>query len=188
MRKPIATTAAMFLLGVVSLLSGCGVSSGPKQTAASSVPKETATLIVYQEDASVGTIQVLWNGQTEATNLAYQKSTGPLKVQAGAGALKITGPNVTDRLNLTPNTTNDFIIWGWGMLWGTTLLTADSTPAEGSAAKLRVENCQIETPTDLYVLLPGSTPNGNPTYKQLICNQPNSIGGPIPTYQMLSPG
>jgi hypothetical protein len=195
--KPNSKTAAMFLLGFVSLLSGCAGSPGSNQTSSgsnqtSSGSNQTATLIVYQEDASVGTIQVLWNGQIEVTNLAYQKSTGPLKVQAGAGALEIRGSNVplpgSLPLNLTPNTTNNFLIWGWGMLSGTTLLTADTTPAEGSGAKLRVESCETETPADLYVLPLGSTPNGNPTYKQLICNAPNSVGGATPTYQVLSPG
>jgi hypothetical protein len=160
----------------------------------------TASLIVYQEDVTFGTVQVLWNGQTEAQSLAFQKNTGALSVHAGTGTLEITGPNVfvagaepgqenvwSTQQYLTPNTTNDFIIFGWGPYsWSTALLTADTTPAQGSAAQLRVENCQLGPSVDVYILPSGKTPSGNPTYTALGCAE-TVVGGATPTYQVLSP-
>jgi len=160
----------------------------------------TATLTVYQEAATFGTVQVSWNGQTEAKSLAFQKNTGALSVQAGTGTLEITGPNVfvpgtepgqasviSAQEYLTPNTTNDFIIFGSGpYTWGTALLTADTTPAQGSAAQLRVENCQLGPQVDVYILPSGKTLSGNPTYTALGCAS-SGVGGATPTYQVLSP-
>jgi len=181
---PSVTKLAILPVGFVFLLlSGCGSS---KQTAAS-----TATVIVYQENFDQGTVQVSWSGQSEAQSLAFQEDTGPLRLQAGAGTMEITGSNVSFNdipLTLTPNTTNEFIMFGFEPYeQAYMLLTADTTPAAGSGAKLRIENCTVEsTAGNLYLLPSGSVPNANSTsLSNYICNL-NPVGGGV--YQVLSLG
>jgi hypothetical protein len=86
-------TRTELLIGILDIACfhwGCGDHSG-STIADKTVPAQSASLNVYQENASWGTIQVSWNAQTVATNLTYQHNTGPLKVQAGAATVNVTG-------------------------------------------------------------------------------------------------
>lgn len=166
---------ATLLLGFVSLSSGCG----------GGAPEQTATVIVYQESPTVGTVQVLWNGKIEAQSLAFQKNTRALTLPAGPGTLKIIGqfyngppmsPSVSQwPFNLAPNSVNDVLFYGGGLYWGETSWVADTTPAEGSAAKLRLTALvNYALLLNAYILPSGETPSGNPNY--------------VDNYKVLSPG
>jgi len=183
---------SIFLLVVLYAFSGCGGSS----TQSSS---QSAKLrVILGGEAVAGNLTVVIDGATVATGINYptcvnqvcQALSTYLTVQPGGIDFEIQAPGSSanlvpiqfQKLNLSPNTQNTFILGGGmgGTIEGYLFLD-DSAPAAGSV-KLRVALVDpgAPSPVSAWVNLDGST-TGSPTISGVTLGSASS-------YLTLSPG
>jgi hypothetical protein len=183
----------LFVVAVLSLASvGCGGSGG------GSGSSETAMLRIISGSWAVGSLSVIVNGATVATNIAYptcvnevcEALSSYLTVPAGGVAFAVEDTSSTTNLvpqlanlNLAPNTHNTLIVVGTvdAIPAGGYLLRDDDTPAANSV-KLRIASTDPTVGTlAAWVLPDGTTPSGTPTIS-------NVMLGSASSYLTLPPG
>ncbi|MGZ4830539.1 MAG: DUF4397 domain-containing protein [Candidatus Angelobacter sp.] len=132
----------------------------------------TASLRVVQGNADAQTVNVLVDGMLTSSNVAYLSTTGYMTVPSGTAMLdiQIPPPNISPvhnvGLNLAANSHNTFIMDGCCPFEHSSIqLMDDTAPPPSGSAKLRIVDAFLSTTgMDFFVLPPGSTPSGTPTF------------------------
>jgi hypothetical protein len=154
-----------FLL-VATLLCGCG---GNGMTGMMPTPQQgTSNLRVVSANASEGSINVLIDGATVASNVTFLKNTGYISVPAGSHQVTLQGwvnpPNVSFTANFPQNGESTTLFEGWGPFSsGADTIPDDMTPPSAGNFKLRLVDTTASFTVDAYVLPAGAAPSGPPT-------------------------
>jgi Domain of unknown function (DUF4397) len=169
----------------------CGLGCGGGGTTTMTPPPESARLVVVEGTASAP-LSVSLDGQVLDENLAYLTSTNPLIVPSGPHQLLLqnsSGPllNGPQTFDLTSGSHTTVVYYGWGA-FGVAVdsLTDDTTPADGSMAKLRIADYASSVPgVNVYVVPFGSGPSG-PSGTPALTNLGEAAQKA--TYQVVAPG
>jgi hypothetical protein len=188
MKNTRKSVVALTALCVNSAICGFGCGGGGTISTTPPPLATTATLVVVQGTASPP-VSVSLDGQVLAQNLGYLTSTNPLIVQSGQHQLLLqgaTGPLLSgpQTVDLTSGTHTTFVYYGWGSFGrAVDQLTDDTTPADGSKAKLRIADYASSMPgVDVYVVALGSVPSGTPVLSNL------GEAAQVAMYQVVAPG
>jgi Domain of unknown function (DUF4397) len=144
---------------------------------------------VVVEGTASAPLNVPLDGQVLAKDLAYLTSTNPLIVPSGQHQLLLQNSSGTllngpQTFDLTSGSHTTVVYYGWGA-FGVAVdsLTDDTTPADGSMAKLRIADYASSVPgVDVYVVPFGSGPSGTPVLTNL------GEAAQEATYQVVAPG
>ena len=187
MNKWTRSTLPVAIVGLFSLLSGCGGRSTPL------TPQATASFRFIQANPSAGTVDLFMDSMLVKGSVAYSTDTGYLTVSAGTRQLLIQPPGGSPRpigggtLNLNSDTRNTFILGGWGDFGTMDLPMADdTTPPVSGGIKLRIADVTAESGNgDIFVLPSPNTPAGAPTISPTVVPfASNYLALPAGTYDI----
>jgi hypothetical protein len=145
---------------------------------------------VLQGSPNEPTLNVLIDGTSISSDLAFEANTGYQTEKSGSHALAMEAPSSTTNLvpsadqtlNLGGSTQTTFILGGYSSSISGILLSDDTTAPTNSGISLRIVNAAPSiTAADVFIVPSSATLSGTPTISDLTFGSPSS-------YQSLAAG